>query len=137
MITQEMKHTPELYPPKENILSALNRMQRIMSGELPRFAPGRKSPKQCEYQFLTDRESGIAMGRPVGRTLPTGLFEPIPNYHGDLNAMHEAEKVLTWKQQVVYRTMLQKLCVTLTDAHMATAARRAEAFLRVHNLWRE
>lgn len=47
MITQEMKHTPELYPPKESILSAPNRMQRIMSGELPRPTPGRKSPKQC------------------------------------------------------------------------------------------
>lgn len=45
--TQEMKHTPELYPPKASILSALNRMRRIMSGELPRFTPGRKSPKQC------------------------------------------------------------------------------------------
>lgn len=101
------------------------------------------SPHQDGYQFLTDRESGIAMGRPVGRTLPTGLFEPIPNYHGDLNAMHDAECIAfgdwgdysgLWHQ---YETCLKQVCGIRNHWMSATAAQRAEAFLRVHNLWRE
>lgn len=98
---------------------------------------------------MTPEDQRIAIAKACGWTRFTpdtiqftarrgdGKWDLIPDYLNDLNAMHEAEKVLTWKQQVVYRTMLQKLCVTLTDAHMATAAQRAEAFLRVHNLWRE
>lgn len=45
--TYAMKHTPELYPPKESILSAVTRMHRIMSGELPQPTPRPTSPKQC------------------------------------------------------------------------------------------
>lgn len=63
-----------------------------------------------------------------------GLFDPLI----DLNAMHEAEKWLTWKQRDAYRELL-------TEAEQgagwnilhATAAQRAEAFLRTLNLWTE
>jgi len=36
---QEMKHTPERYPDKAMILSAVDRMHRAMSGEAPPPAP--------------------------------------------------------------------------------------------------
>lgn len=68
-----------------------------------------------------------------------------PNYCNDLNAMHEAEKILNEKQQVWY---LQKLthvrykqgvggmigCM-IDKTTFATAAQRAEAFLRTLDLW--
>lgn len=73
--------------------------------------------------------------------------EPVPDYLNDLNAMHEAEKVLTPEQQKTYA--LQWLpCVLRINgrgvrpraeefklAH-ATAAQRAEAFGLTLNLWK-
>lgn len=62
-----------------------------------------------------------------------------PDYLNDLNAMHEAEKVLTEGQR---RTFFFHLFGTqrLDDSDLwkavhATAAQRAEAFLRTLNLW--
>jgi len=66
---------------------------------------------------------------------------PVPNYPEDLNAMHEAQKILTSGQQ---RTFLFHLCGSqrqedqeLFNTVHATAAQRAEAFLRTLNLWKE
>jgi hypothetical protein len=63
----------------------------------------------------------------------------------DLNAMHEARKVLTHDQQVEYSVQLGKLVTSHLPASRsawmdyyianATAAQRAEAFLRTLNLW--
>lgn len=61
--------------------------------------------------------------------------DTMPNYYGDLNAMHEAEKVLSPSQRVDYRLSLQ-FCLGKED-YWATAAQRAEAFLRTLNLWKE
>jgi hypothetical protein len=52
----------------------------------------------------------------------------IPDYCNDLNAMHEAEKVLNKKQWVAYGRELSRLNV-FPMVH-ATARQRAEAFLR-------
>lgn len=58
-----------------------------------------------------------------------------PNYCGDLNAMHEAEQVLTLKQLLIYAHCLESeygfFGVT------ATARQRAEAFLRMLGKWEE
>ena len=66
----------------------------------------------------------------------------VPNYPADLNAMHEAEKVLTDNQldemaghlgasedEFVWKTWRVLL--------RATAAQRAEAFLKTLGLWEE
>jgi hypothetical protein len=62
----------------------------------------------------------------------------------DLNAMHEAEKALSPDQGIVYyynlkRAILGLLNVSPTDLSFicATAAQRAEAFLRTLNLWKD
>ena len=63
----------------------------------------------------------------------------IPDYLNDLNAMHEAEKVLTgYQQTVTYSDNLTKIVGyhTFDSAH-ATAAQRAEAFLKTLGLWEE
>jgi len=62
----------------------------------------------------------------------------IPDYLNDLNAMHEAEKVLVSLQWVSYLRRLQTLCYeSVTWAIHATAAQRAEAFLRTIGKWEE
>lgn len=67
--------------------------------------------------------------------------ENLPNYLSDLNAMHEAEKVLTDEQWSIYLSFLTKkdqktLTQTWRPAVSATAAQRAEAFLKTLNLWK-
>jgi hypothetical protein len=63
-----------------------------------------------------------------------------PNYPGDLNAMHEAEKSLPLKKQMQYQGMIGKVtgnkCPALFGQIHSTAAQRAEAFLRTLNLWK-
>lgn len=64
--------------------------------------------------------------------------DSIPDYFNDLNAMHEAEKVLTNNQRGDYSIKLQ----TITGGewflcYHATAAQRAEALGRTLNLWTE
>ena len=62
----------------------------------------------------------------------------IPDYLNDLNAMHEAEKVLVRLQWVSYLRRLQTLCdESVTWPIHATASQRAEAFLRTIGKWEE
>lgn len=61
---------------------------------------------------------------------------PCRNYHGDLNAMHEAEKVLFTKNDWSpsrYEELLDD--VTMNWAWKATAPQRWEAFLRTIGQW--
>jgi transposase len=63
------------------------------------------------------------------------IAEFTPDYLNDLNAIHEAEKVLNNVQRERYRT-------ELVYSHagrdvFATAAQRAEAFLRTIGKWEE
>lgn len=55
-----------------------------------------------------------------------------PDYLNDLNAMHEAEKMLTDDQKHEFE---ERLSHEFYFPTMTTAAQRAEAFLRTLNLW--
>jgi hypothetical protein len=95
-------------------------------------------PSQDEYHLMTDLELGRAMGKPVGRNFSLhgdGLHYPLPNYCNDLNAMHEAEKMLNNEQWVAYGKELSRLKV-FPMVH-ATARQRAEAFLKTIGKWKE
>lgn len=70
----------------------------------------------------------------------------LPDYLSDLNAMYEAEKVLTLDQYQKYVTILheitsasiQSLTIRQWRAIIsATSTHRAEAFLRALNLWND
>ena len=61
----------------------------------------------------------------------------IPDYPQDLNAMHEAEKVLTREQEKEYAYQLEAACCPLEYGWHATAAQRAEAFLKTIGKWEE
>lgn len=60
----------------------------------------------------------------------------LPNYLEDLNVMHELELTLDFKQRDKYFTILALYVdgVGICPG-MATAAQRAEAFLKVMNKW--
>lgn len=63
----------------------------------------------------------------------------VPNYLNDLNAMHEAEKILREKGVwLAYKEHLDLICFRAgpeCDPYHATAVQRAEAFLRALNLY--
>ena len=60
-----------------------------------------------------------------------------PDYLNDLNAMHEAEKVLNEKQDHIMNDTLWDMCEGRKYLWHATAAKRAEAFLRTIGKWEE
>jgi hypothetical protein len=68
----------------------------------------------------------------------------LPDYLHDLNAIHEAEKILEDNQRMHFRGELVEMMrpkygfesACLLAIH-ATAAQRAEAFLRTLNLWKD
>lgn len=68
-------------------------------------------------------------------------FGPLPDYLNDLNAMHEAEKILTEVQfgdyYIEHLKMARGESQYTIDRSMvcATAAQRAEAFLRTIGKW--
>jgi hypothetical protein len=107
---------------------------------------------------MTPESQRIAIAEACGWVRPIGItnVEPdtwwtkgdnkltlhLPDYLNDLNAMHEAEKVLDDEQAATYYDLLNiKLPTTRCsiDEYVihATAAQRAEAFLRTLNLWTE
>jgi hypothetical protein len=59
----------------------------------------------------------------------------LPDYLNDLNAMHEAEKVLTKEQAEKYVTILCLQVQPTPQLYHATAAQRAEAFLKTIGKW--
>jgi hypothetical protein len=59
----------------------------------------------------------------------------LPDYLADLNAMHGAEKMLESNQEQSYFELLHDIAGNL-KFYRATAAQRAEAFLKTLNLWK-
>jgi hypothetical protein len=71
------------------------------------------------------------------------VAEFTPNYLTDLNAMHEAEKVLTEKQRIAYSDCTYDIALKAQKEIgkwrwiSLTAAQRAEAFLRTIGKWED
>lgn len=100
----------------------------------------------CGWKHIERLQSGLH-----GWQSP-GPLEPLPDYLNDLNALHEAEKVL-WRDGTAFEFANQLVEIVCShhgfrrekctpDDHLAflshaTAAQRAEAFLRNLNLWTE
>jgi hypothetical protein len=62
----------------------------------------------------------------------------IPDYLKDLNAMHDAEKVLTYAQGGDMTLWIQRMtCAGYGPQLFATAPQRAEAFLRTIGKWED
>lgn len=75
---------------------------------------------------------------PTGIDPLDGRREDLSDYLNDLNAMHEAEKAIPDDKIDEYK---HRLCIAATTkeriTQCATAAQRAEAFLRTLNLWEQ
>lgn len=76
----------------------------------------------------------------LGRPMKNPPTWEIPDYCNDLNAMHEAEKLLNKKgaERRIYIAMIYKLVGYHSyDVCHATAAQRAEAFLKTIGKWED
>lgn len=99
----------------------------------------------CGWQVTQGRSQGLTpYGYPTIKHMQRCEVPPqlVPDYLTDLNAMHEAEKVLTAEQQAQYAMTLHEMhgIPLATFWHRvicSTAAQRAEAFLRTLGLWRD
>ena len=95
---------------------------------------------------MTPEQQRIAIAEACGwKPAPRGRWKLdkrverfIPDYLNDLNAMHEAEKMF---RAAIYCRYISELCdLAIKDnncMYMATAAQRAEAFLRATGKWVE
>ncbi len=105
----------------------------------------------CGWHGIKTGFEGTALG-PIGMFGPTRGYQHIPNYVNDLNRMHDAEKVLlddksdSYARFDLYLHHLEnRVCADRKldidedewNAHIAfaTAAQRAEAFLRTIGKW--
>jgi hypothetical protein len=74
----------------------------------------------------------------IGRFRPDTIPSAFPDYLNDLNAMHEAEKVIKgtpyWK---TYETMLAQIVSGDNGMFHITSAQRSEAFLLTIGKWEE
>ena len=94
---------------------------------------------------MSEEEINIAIAEACGWTTKhKGLwverlqtYAALPDYLNDLNAMHDAEKVLTNEQLEVYCNILHKPNHGVYWAIHATASQRAEAFVRTIGKWKE
>ena len=82
----------------------------------------------CGFSIeLSNLQSGLDI-------VKDGERRPLPSYCSDLNAMHEAEKVLIKKH---YDSYEHRLGMTVNRPWHATARQRAEAFLRTIGKWED
>jgi hypothetical protein len=97
---------------------------------------------------MSEQEINEAIAEACGRERsPDGGWYPdnglrvgtqaIPDYCTDLNAMHEAEKVLTDDQREVFYPRNLGAWQSPFNVIYATARQRAEAFLRTVGKWEE
>ena len=108
--------------------------------------------EKCGWRFVPEHDRMSPGGHeqisyPESWINPDGEDDVLPDYLNDLNAMHDAEKVLDEKQQVWYLQKLSQIRLrqgisgtiarVIDKTTFATATQRAEAFLRATGLWTE
>jgi len=91
----------------------------------------------CGWEFIPEYYHGEDQPPELTTVTPDGrhLCGYYPDYLNDLNAMHGAEKVLERNQEQSYFELLHDIAGNL-NFYRATAAQRAEAFLRTLQLWK-
>lgn len=109
--------------------------------------------KACGYEWVSNGWGCRFLGSPTEKSfgpdtqspLCEDAYDSVPNYCKDLNAMHEAEKMLNDEQWPEYRAELRNVVLggirmvsqwCKADLH-ATARHRAEAFLRTIGKWED
>ena len=80
---------------------------------------------------MTDDQINAAIAAHLGITRKYG----IPNFSGDLNEMHEAEKTI-YNHNNLWTAYYYQIGAGPFSLHV-TARKKAEAFLRIHGKWEE
>lgn len=97
----------------------------------------------CGWKIATppDYEDGALMGHIDFDIKTPMLWDKVPDYLNDLNAIHKAEQIIPDGKWKGYVNALRNEFLEITNgstalgAYQATATQRAEAFLRTLNLW--
>ncbi len=121
-------------------------LQRVKIAEACGYKlESKKRGTDTAYRWLTPTGAIVSLcGNQWGAGWgPTAEDLALPDFCHSLDAMHEAEKVLTEVRQVQFSNQLRDVIrlqspvsvCTLFDQIHASAAQRAEAFLRTLNLW--
>lgn len=107
---------------------------------------GHHSLKDAEFHAAgMARAYGGPSGQPEEYEEDLTECGAIPNWAGDLNVMADAEKSLTQEQCFAYHECIQERIIPRSEQECfaerwtfhATAAMRAESFLRIMGLWVE
>ncbi len=85
---------------------------------------------------MTNEQINIAIAKACGWEREFYDLLDIPDYCNDLNAMHEAESSMP-HPSYFYQFNLTELCGGENRIYRASAAQRAEAFLRTFGKWEE
>lgn len=85
--------------------------------------------KSCEYRKCQHLHKGIVIGFP--EPYSTSRY---PDYCNDLNAIHDAEKILNPLQVVSYWSQLERQ--RIEPIIFATASQRSEALLKTLGKWK-
>ena len=84
---------------------------------------------------MTNEQINISIEEIIRPALHGNIYRPPRDFCNDLNAMHEAEKVMNSEQWVAYGKELSRLGV-FPMVH-ANAKERTEAFLRTFEKWKD
>jgi hypothetical protein len=100
--------------------------------------------KACGWKREWMPDAGWVIYRPDGSVCysdpdPKADWEThrLPDYLNDLNAMHEAEKMLTHEQEKEYAYQLEAACCPREYGWHATASQRSAPYIKVLGLWEE
>lgn len=108
-------------------------LQRIKIAEACGYSVGQKTGATWEL-LKNSKFTTYFSGKRIENATLLDCLKWLPDYPNDLNAIHEAEKSLQSAEKC------RQYADWLDDGnggHFATAAQRAEAFLRTLNLWEE
>ena len=89
---------------------------------------------------MTNEQINISIEEIIRPALHGNIYRPPRDFCNDLNAIHEAEKMLNDEQKEIY--FLDLMCLygkwpKSIQAIQATAKERAETFLRTLEKWEE
>lgn len=105
-----------------------------MSPEAQRIAIAEACGWKCQERVPFDlRPNAVLCWYPQGKN--EWETQELPDYLNDLNAMHEAEKILNEDQMIKYlHSHLRQVCGGHSRVR-ATASQRSEAFLKTIGKW--
>lgn len=101
--------------------------------------------EKCGWKYvrITDTRPNVRDDWPSGKVAGSDRFHSVPAYYNSLDACAEFERTLDVditspnSPRYAYARELYTVCGQETQPFRATAPQRCEAFLRMHNLWKE